>query len=300
MSIVLRFGEEVVKTGGLDATPRIASNFNRAYLNGPRIDIGNINDWISRVIPVGADLGEEAKAFTHVIMATQSMMLFYRTDKGSDCALAVYKSGAELVVAGGEIDEGGLGVFDLIGLICTDHGARPEFLISRVGGDGEPVHTRGDVPGEMTFTTLSEGESTAVFYECFTVCLTLQMMNCKGAKLVDHQAPRAQRRRAEREGRAGEMATWHTIDITPFGRAMSNVGHVGRDGLGVALHKCRAHFADYTKGNGLFGKHKGIFLIPEHWRGDASQGVVRGDYRLRPPQGDEKYKAPEIVSQETA
>jgi hypothetical protein len=45
-------------------------------------------------------------------------------------------------------------------------------------------------------------------------------------------------------------------------------------------HICRGHISDYTKGNGLFGKYKGKFYIPQHWRGDASAGRIEKDYEV--------------------
>jgi hypothetical protein len=48
----------------------------------------------------------------------------------------------------------------------------------------------------------------------------------------------------------------------------------------IPLHQVRGHLADYTKGNGLFGKYKIRVWIPEHWRGDLEYGKVIKDYEI--------------------
>jgi hypothetical protein len=47
------------------------------------------------------------------------------------------------------------------------------------------------------------------------------------------------------------------------------------------LHMCRSHFRTYTEEAPLFGKITGTFLIPEHIRGDKSEGFVTKDYDIK-------------------
>jgi hypothetical protein len=60
-------------------------------------------------------------------------------------------------------------------------------------------------------------------------------------------------------------------------------GNVEEGGLKKALHIVRGHFADFTEGRGLFGRHHGLFWMPQHLKGTLDQGLVVKDYDVHNP-----------------
>jgi hypothetical protein len=46
------------------------------------------------------------------------------------------------------------------------------------------------------------------------------------------------------------------------------------------LHLVRGHLADYRDGKGLFGKHRGVYWIPSHMRGEIDNGIIKKRYRV--------------------
>lgn len=57
----------------------------------------------------------------------------------------------------------------------------------------------------------------------------------------------------------------------------------GKIGLRKALHLVRGHFATYTPDKPLFGRITGTVWKPSHVRGDAAEGIVAKDYRVKAP-----------------
>jgi len=51
----------------------------------------------------------------------------------------------------------------------------------------------------------------------------------------------------------------------------------------LRFHNIRGHYADYRKGNGLFGnpKLKKLFWVPEHTAGDPELGTVVSSYKVK-------------------
>jgi hypothetical protein len=74
---------------------------------------------------------------------------------------------------------------------------------------------------------------------------------------------------------------FHTVVIDPMKKILRTEGQSERLGLKRALSICRGHFADYTHGGGLFGKHHGVYWIPQHVKGAAEAGTVVKDYAVK-------------------
>jgi hypothetical protein len=113
----------------------------------------------------------------------------------------------------------------------------------------------------------------------FRFCAPLfafRTMHAKGVRLVERNAPRHECQRAVKSGRPA-LLRYHVIQIDKTARGSATHG---RTEIERALHIVRGHFADYTNGPGLFGKHKVEVFVPEHIRGDPRRGVVLADYRL--------------------
>lgn len=108
---------------------------------------------------------------------------------------------------------------------------------------------------------------------------TFGRMNCDNVEL-----------RAIPEGKARPHApnkvvpatVWHEIVITsePKIRYMGK-GIFERDESEIRAHWIRGHYADYRKGNGLFGRIHGVFWIPEHRRGNEELGQVIPEYTIQ-------------------
>jgi hypothetical protein len=76
---------------------------------------------------------------------------------------------------------------------------------------------------------------------------------------------------------------YHTINIEPMKKVLRTEGQIESQGLKRALHICRGHFSTYSEERPLFGKVAGTFWIPAHVRGEAKEGLVISDYRVKGP-----------------
>ena len=142
------------------------------------------------------------------------------------------------------------------------------------GDDDEPADKTELMPDEHR--ALTEEMITFAFP---IVLAAFRFVHCSNTVLNEHSPNRGDRRRAERENLPAPTR-WYTLDVEPVKRLLKTEGQIDTVGLAKALHLCRGHFADYTKGKGLFGKYKVEVFVPEHVRGSASRGVVVKDYRI--------------------
>ena len=128
---------------------------------------------------------------------------------------------------------------------------------------------------------------TAIYNECFLemyiILSCIGFMNCQNIEFIQHDtldnASNTKRKRAERNGYAG--IKYYTLDVKPIRKVYETIGGLRENGYKVAFHKCRGHFADYTKGNGLFGKYKGIYWISDSIKGVREAGEVTKEYNLK-------------------
>lgn len=113
--------------------------------------------------------------------------------------------------------------------------------------------------------------------------LSISFMHCKNVELNPVNPPvknvhnKAQKRRGVQPYKP---IPYKVLDIRPMQQVLRHEGRSGQVGTKKALHICRGHFADYTAGAGLFGKHKGVFWIPQHVKGSSGQGITTKDYRI--------------------
>ena len=75
--------------------------------------------------------------------------------------------------------------------------------------------------------------------------------------------------------------TFKTLEIEPMKRILRTEGQSEKTGLRQALHICRGHFKDYSKGGGLFGKYKGLYWWESQVRGSVSEGTIVKDYSVK-------------------
>jgi hypothetical protein len=116
----------------------------------------------------------------------------------------------------------------------------------------------------------------------FVPALTISFLHCKNVKLIpDSPEPKLAKAYQKRHGRP--LVRFHTLEIEPMKQTLRREGRSAQTGLRRALHICRGHFADYTEGRGLFGKHHGTYWIDSHVRGRVTEGVVVKDYSVDRP-----------------
>ena len=111
-------------------------------------------------------------------------------------------------------------------------------------------------------------------------CYAMSLMNCKNISFADiATTPSKRYRKKNRE----KKIIFKVLMIDPMGKKAKKKpsGEAGpKQEKFKRLHMCRGHMADYRKGNGLFGKYKGVFFVPAHVRGTPRDGMVIKDYEF--------------------
>jgi hypothetical protein len=111
---------------------------------------------------------------------------------------------------------------------------------------------------------------------------TFARLNCANVELVPvaGQGHPHHRRRHD----PVRSSVWHDIRVTSAPQLRKRQTTVLADGehREVRFHQVRGHFADYTKGAGLFGnpKLRAVFWIAEHSAGDEELGTVIPSYTI--------------------
>ena len=113
--------------------------------------------------------------------------------------------------------------------------------------------------------------------------LTISFMNCKNTTLIENNPcdnlTRQQKRMMERKNIEPEKK-YYILDIEPMKKILRKEGNIEENGFKKALHICRGHFRDYSKGNGLFGKFKGLYWVDMHTKGNKANGEIIKDYNI--------------------
>lgn len=105
----------------------------------------------------------------------------------------------------------------------------------------------------------------------------LHVINCRNIETV--KLPREERT-ARRGCRKSDRQ--YILSIRPMKKQAE--GRTGEgESLSMPLTVRRGYFADYSKGRGLFGRHKGIFWFNETVLGKRKNGVIQKDYTVKPP-----------------
>lgn len=108
----------------------------------------------------------------------------------------------------------------------------------------------------------------------------VSLMHCKNVKVRPVDPPERLSKKHERK--TGKPLTrYHVLEIAPMRRILDTEGEAQTKGLSHALHICRGHFKTFTEDAPLFGKRVGTYWWPAHVRGNADEGVVEKDYRIR-------------------
>jgi hypothetical protein len=110
-------------------------------------------------------------------------------------------------------------------------------------------------------------------------------LNCRNVELVVDPSclPKQKQKHCHRRAQTNPTI-WHDIRISSVPKlpARSANSGGGADDVERRFHWVRGHFADYSKGNGLFGNPnlRCTFWMPEHHRGSADAGEVFSSYTI--------------------
>jgi hypothetical protein len=118
-------------------------------------------------------------------------------------------------------------------------------------------------------------------YAAFVVHIFARL-NCHNVRLGPISNGLQKSPKRHRHPKAVAETVWHEIKVTSVpniaGRSAKEVP--SGESVDIRFHWVRGHYADYSKGSGLFGnpKLKAVFWIPEHTRGEKEAGEVISSY----------------------
>lgn len=108
---------------------------------------------------------------------------------------------------------------------------------------------------------------------------TFARLNCHNVKLVPMKAgaPSAKQLRKHH----APSTVWHEIVVEEVQVRAKRDAPASGEKQELRFHRVRGHYADYTKGAGLFGKYKLRLWVEEHARGNPELGEVVGSYSVQ-------------------
>jgi len=109
---------------------------------------------------------------------------------------------------------------------------------------------------------------------------TFARLNCANARLVE--IPEGRNGHRSHHNRP-PSSVWHEIKVSDAPKIRRATSSRAADNeCPIRFHWVRGHYADYTKGKGLFGnpKLRQVFWIPEHQAGDEEAGTVMASYTV--------------------
>lgn len=115
----------------------------------------------------------------------------------------------------------------------------------------------------------------------YPMLLAISFLHCKNVKMKP-VLPRPESAKRQRKSAIPTIKTY-TLEIEPMRKILETEGNSQKTGLKLALHICRGHFKDFSKGTGLFGKYKGMFWWDSQVRGHKESGVIIKDYDIGKP-----------------
>lgn len=109
--------------------------------------------------------------------------------------------------------------------------------------------------------------------------LALSFLHCKNVT-IRKVTPPSPWKNAKVAARHPPTTTYSVLEIKPMQRVLATEGRSGVSGVQRALHICRGHFKDFSKGGGLFGRYKGVYWWDMQTRGNPAAGIRVKDYEL--------------------
>jgi hypothetical protein len=140
---------------------------------------------------------------------------------------------------------------------------------------------------DLTFTAFSELGADQNWL--ITFLQAMAFLHCRNVNLAKIAPSAALSKKHRKKGKiAQDLLSYHVIEIEPFGRNQSASTGGFSDRSASRLHIARGSFHHYgnccpddhpPKGL-LFGKHEGVYWVPQHLRGDPERGTVISDYEI--------------------
>jgi len=113
--------------------------------------------------------------------------------------------------------------------------------------------------------------------------LAISFMHCKNVEMVSQEPKRIMGKRTPRNQ---SKIKYHVLKIEPMKKILRDEGESETKGIKHALHICRGHFKDFSNGEGLFGKYKGMYWWNSQVRGNRKHGIVQKDYSVMSPENN--------------
>lgn len=110
---------------------------------------------------------------------------------------------------------------------------------------------------------------------------SISLMHCKNVSLETINYSEKLNKSRIRKGKK-PLVKYHVLNINSMKRVLDGAGANSPTGLRNALHICRGHFKDFSKGGGLFGKYQGLYWWDPQVRGKIQNGVMLKDYKVSP------------------
>jgi len=114
------------------------------------------------------------------------------------------------------------------------------------------------------------------------IFLAISFLHCKNVTM-ERETPPAPLSKKYQKKHGRPLVSYHTLNIEPMKQILRAEGNIEKTGLKQALHICRGHFKDFSKGSGLFGKYKGLYWWDSQVRGSVKEGIVDKDYAVKSP-----------------
>lgn len=144
-----------------------------------------------------------------------------------------------------------------------------------------PSHGRSQSELDNLPTETRE-QLTSIIVFAYPALLTFCFLHCKNVDLITNNPP-PKLSHAYQKRHKQPLVQYKTLDIQPIREILKREGDSEKTGLKMALHICRGHFKDFSKGKGLFGRYKGMYWWESQVRGSGVEGIVVKDYRMKRP-----------------
>jgi hypothetical protein len=135
--------------------------------------------------------------------------------------------------------------------------------------------------GDAAMESLYEVDKVTFNLTIPIVFLSLSFTHCKNVTLSTETPSLKIQKKREEKGKY-PLFKYHLLNIDPMKKILSTEGQIKSQGVKKALHICRGHFKDFSKGMGLFGKHKGLYWWDMTVKGTQPRLVFK-DYQVSTP-----------------
>lgn len=167
---------------------------------------------------------------------------------------------------------------DEFGQMCKKENGDPMFGTGFFKKEVEELCAKNGVNVESFTKMISNDSNNAVA----PFLLAISFMHCKNVT-VEQVTPDAPVSKIYHKKHGRPLEKYHILNIEPMRKVLRTEGNSQKTGLKQALHICRGHFKDFSKGKGLFGKFKGLYWWDNQVRGSHQQGIVDKDYNVKTP-----------------